>query len=259
VRVQLLAAAVALSITSVWRLQGVAELLWPLFVALSFATLLLVALWTTRGPRRPGRAALQTWSATANTGYFVVPVAAALAGPAGVVLAVVTDRVCSPVWATYIALMRHSAPIPQRRRTGLIDQSPLLAVGVGLLLRLTGPPPDWTADVTLWLAPLMAALGAAMYVGSVLHPTQRIDPAPGVRRWVALAAVRAALLLPLAALAPTRPLMLVCLLCGLSIPAFGPAQMSTVYGYAEPAVAAANRYGWLVGAAGLAAAVLLTR
>ena len=39
----------------------------------------------------------------------------------------------------------------------------------------------------------------------------------------------------------------------------GPPQFSTVYGYAEPVVAAATRYGWWIGALGVAAGYAVTR
>ena len=130
---------------------------------------------------------------------------------------------------------------------------------VGLLLRTTGTAPDWTSSVTTAVVPLLAASGAALFVGSVLHPTQRMDPRPGLRAWALLVTPRILLFMPIAWLAPSPDIAVVALLCGLSIPAFGPAQFSTVYGYREAAVAASSRYGWLVGAAGLAACYLVIR
>lgn len=258
IRANLLASAVLLSIVSVWRLQGIDEIVWPFIMSLVFPVLLAVAwLSTPRGPQRAGDAGVQTWSATTNTGYFVIPIAAALAGPTGVVLSVLMDRFATPTFASYVHLMRSTAPIPQRGRTTLIDQSPLLALLIGLGLRWLEPAPDWTATLSLWIAPVMAAIGAAMYVGSVLHPTQLIDSRPGVRRWLMLSAVRVGLFVPIIVFAPTTTLRIVAVLSALSGPAFGAANMSTLYGYADPAVAAANRYGWIVGAVGLAAAVAI--
>ena len=42
------------------------------------------------------------------------------------------------------------------------------------------------------------------------------------------------------------------MLCALSVPSFATPQCATLYGYAEPVVAAGNRYGWFIGAAGAA-------
>jgi hypothetical protein len=140
-----------------------------------------------------------------------------------------------------------------------VDQSPLLALVLGLALHLVGPAPDWTATVSLAMAPVMAATGAAVFVGSVLHPTQRIPARPGLGPWLRLVALRVALLAPVVLLAPNDGVRLVAVLCALSIPAFGPAQFSTVYGYAEPVVAASARYGWWIGALGVVAAYAVTR
>lgn len=258
VRAQLLAASVVLSVAAAWRLRGLQDVLWPAAVAAVFAVLLLVALATTRGPRRGGTATLHAWSATANTSFFMIPVAAALGGPEALLVAVLVDRLGAPLWAAYVALLRRDAPRPQRASTSWIDQSPVIALVVGLVLRAVAPAPEWTATVSLVAAPVLAASGAAVFVGSVRHPSQRIAPRPGLAVWLRLVLLRVVLLAPLAVLAPP-PATLVVVLAALSIPAFGPPQFSTVYGYADPVVAAGARYGWWVGALGLVAGVVLTR
>ena len=258
VRTQILVAAIALSIVAVWRIDNVDSVLWPLLMALAMALMFFIAWLTARGPNRDAHAALQTWAANANTAFFVIPVGAALGGSAGALAAVLMDRLATPLYAFWVWLLRRGAPRQQRRRTSFIDQAPVIALGVGLLLHLTGPAPAWTATVTLWAVPLLAASGAAIFIGSVLHHTQRIDPRPGIRRWLALVGVRIALLMPIAVLAPTLSLRVVALLCALSIPAFAAPQVSTIYGYADPVVAAGSRYGWFFGAAGLAAALVIT-
>lgn len=257
VRTQLLLVEVVLSITSVWSITSIDTVLWPLLLALGLVLMYLVARVTASGPDARPRAALQAWASGTNTGFFVIPVATMLAGPAGAVAGVLMHRMSTPLFAWWTHELRRGAPIRQRRRTSFIDQSPLIAIGVGLLLRLTGPAPDWALTVTLIAAPVLAISGAAVFTGSVLHPTQRIDPRPGVRRWLALSAVRMALLGALAILAPTTPLTIVSVLAALSIPVFGASQMSTVYGYASPVVAAGARYGWFIGGVGLVAAWLV--
>jgi hypothetical protein len=257
VRIQILVAAITLSIVSVWRIDNVGSVLWPVLMALSAVVIFAVAWLTTRGGNRDAHAVLQAWSANANTAFFVIPVAAALAGPAGATAAVLMDRIATPLYAFWIHLLRKGAPVPQRRRTSVIDQAPVIALGVGLLLHLTGPAPAWTATLTLAAAPLMAASGAAIFIGSVLHPTQRIDPRPGLRRWLALVLVRVGWCLPIVLIAPSVTYKVVAVLCALSIPAFAVPQMSTVYGYSDPVVAAGSRYGWVVGGLGLVVAIAL--
>jgi hypothetical protein len=227
VRAQLLAASVVLSVAAAWRLRGLEDVLWPVLIAAVFAVILVVALATTRGPRRGGVGTLRAWSATANTSFFVIPAAAALGGPEALVVAVLMDRLGTPLWAVYIALLRRDAPHPQRASTSWIDQSPAIALLVGLGLRALGPAPEWTATVSLVAAPVLAMSGAAVFVGSVLHPSQRIPARPGLAPWLSLVLLRVALLAPLAVLAPPSA-TLVIVLAALSIPAFGPPQFSTV-------------------------------
>jgi hypothetical protein len=103
----------------------------------------------------------------------------------------------------------------------------------------------------------LAATGAAIFVGSAFHPSQRVNPRKGFKRWAATVALRIGLLVPLYIFAPSTPIAVVTVLAALSIPAFGASQFSRIYGYSEPEVAAANKYGWYVGAVGLIAALLL--
>ncbi len=257
VRAQLLVASVVLSVSAAWRLTGVQDVVWPLAVVAVCGVLLALALLFSRGERRAGRAVLWAWTGTPNTGFFVVPFAAAFGGPAALLVGVLADRLGAPLWALYVALLRRDAPIKQRLSSSWVDQSPVLALVVALALHLVGPAPDWTAAVSLAMAPVLAATGAAVFVGSVLHPTQRIDPRPGLARWAAFVAVRVALLVPAILLAPDG-VRLALILCALSIPAFGPAQFSTVYGYSEPVVAASARYGWWIGAVGIAVGYAIT-
>ncbi len=258
VRAQLLVASIVLSVSAAWRLTGVQDVVWPLAIVAVFAIILGVSLVLTRGERRWGRGTLRAWSATANTGFFVVPFAAAFGGPTALLVGVLADRLGAPLWAVYVHLLRRDAPIPQRRRSSWVDQSPVIALVVGLALHLVGPAPDWTATVSLAMAPVLAATGAAVFVGSVLHPTQRIPARPGLVPWLTLVLLRIALLAPVIVLAPNDGVRLAVILCALSIPAFGPAQFSTVYGYAEPVVAASARYGWWVGALGIVVGYAVT-
>lgn len=259
VRAQLLITEVALSIAAVWSIDSADSIVWPLLMVLALVLITLYARLTVTGPRASAHAALQAWSAGPNTGFFIIPVATMLVGPEGAVAAVLMHRMGAPLFAWWTHALRRQAPNPQRWHTSLIDQSPLIALAIGLLLRLTGPAPEWIIWVSLIAAPVLAASGAAIFVGSVLHHSQRIDPRPGVRRWLGLTAARIVLLGVLALLAPNLSLAIVAILAALTIPSFGPSQMSTVYGYADPVVAAGARWGWFVGAAGAATALAVAR
>ena len=83
----------------------------------------------------------------------------------------VLANVITTAWAAVcVHLMRRDAPLRQRRATSWVDQSPVLASLVGLLLHVVGPAPAWTADVLILAGPLLAFSGAALFTGSVIHP-----------------------------------------------------------------------------------------
>ncbi len=251
VRAELLITTVTLSITAAWRITSLSQVLWPALIALILFIMLGLTWLTESEPSRASKASLHAWATTPNTGFFVLPASASLAGPAGAVAGVLLDRLSAVIFASYVHLLRKHAPRTQRTVTFWIDQSPIVAMTLGIALHLVGPAPAWTATLTQWASPLMAMIGASIYVGSLLQPSQRIDPRPGIKRWAVLTATSSLLLVPLIVFAPTPALRLVSILCVLSIPAFGALQMSTVYGYSDSVVAAAARYSWILGAIGL--------
>ena len=81
-----------------------------------------------------------------NSGFWVVPAATAFAGAAGTMIAVLANVITTAWGAVCVHLMRRDAPIRQRRATSWVDQSPILASLVGLVLhvdrarRRRGPP-----------------------------------------------------------------------------------------------------------------------
>ncbi|MGI9198015.1 MAG: hypothetical protein ACR2KE_11195 [Candidatus Nanopelagicales bacterium] len=260
IRVQLLLVSVFVSLLAAWRLQGLADLVWPLIGGAMVIVLVASAfLVTPKGPERPGRAMLRGWAVIPNGGYWVIPVATAIAGAHGAVFAVLIDRVNVLIAGFMTWVLRRYAPIPQRTRTSWVDQGPVIALLVGLVLNYFSDAPEWTATALVWTAPVMAMTGAAVFVGSVLHPSQRIAWRPGVRPWAVLVAVRVALFLPLAFLAPGVAIPIGFLLFAFSIPAFFPPQLSILYGYADPVVAAAVRWGWVFAPIGIAAAEIAFR
>lgn len=257
IRAQTLAVASIVSVTSVWAMNSWSDILWPALLTVSFAIILAVSVAITRSPGRIGRGAMLGWTGMANTGFFVLPMATALVGAPGAIAAVLMDRISMPVWATMTWLARRGAPIRQRTHTAWIDQSPLIGVALGFVLHFSVPAPMWVATITSWAGPIFAATGAAIFVGSALHPSQRISARGGVKPWLIVICVRAAVIAPLVVFAPSMPLAVVSVLAALSIPPFGPAQASAMYGYQEPYVAASNKFGWFIGAAGLVAALLM--
>ena len=257
IRVQLLLVSVFVSLMAAWRLNGLADLVWPLIGGVMVLLLIGAAfLVTPSGPERPGRAALRGWAVIPNGGYWVIPVATAIAGAPGAVFAVLIDRVNVLIAGLMTWSLRRYAPIKQRTRTSWIDQGPVIALLVRLVLNYFSDAPDWTATALVWTAPIMAMTGAAVFVGSVLHPSQRIAWRPGIRPWVFLVCVRVALFLPLAFLAPGVAMPVGFVLFAFSIPAFFPPQLSILYGYADPVVAAAVRWGWIFAPIGIVAAEL---
>jgi len=258
IRFQIVLVSVGVSILAAWRLEGIADLGWPMLAVGITVVIMSVAWWTTpRGSDRTGRAVLRGWSANANGGFWVIPVATAIAGAPGAVFAVIVDRLYIVIFGFFTWVLRRNAPEPQRMRTSWIDQAPVIALGVGLVLNVTTDTPAWTATALEWAAPLLALSGAAVFVGSVLHPSQRIPWRPGMRIWALLSAVRLALFVPAALLAPTPEIAIAFVLFGFTIPAFFPPQLSILYGYRDAVVAATARWGWVWAAPGVAAALVL--
>jgi hypothetical protein len=158
--------------------------------------------------------------------------------------------------------MRRDAPIRQRRVTSWVDQSPIVASLVGLLLHVAGPAPAWTADVLTLAGPLLAFSGAALFAGSVVHPHNLSVPRSehALRRWTWLAAVRVVyflLVAVVAALDSSTALAVVAALSALSAPSFQPVQLAVLYGYRSEVVVAAVRWGWLLAPCGLGLAALV--
>jgi hypothetical protein len=105
----------------------------------------------------------------------------------------------------------------------------------------------------------MAFVGAALFVGSVLHPHNLAvgRGSAGVRRWLSLSVMRVACLVPIIALSHSRTVQVVAVLSALGAPAFNPPQLAVLYGYRSGAVNASARWGWLLLPLGYAAALLL--
>jgi hypothetical protein len=258
IRTQLIAVSVFVSFLAAWRLEGPSDLAWPL-VGGVLGILLLASAFaiTPRGAEGPGRAALRGWAVLPNGGYWVIPVATVIGGVPGAVIAVLLDRVFIALAGGLTWQLRRYAPIPQRARTSWIDQAPVIALLVGLAVNAVSDAPEWTAMALIWTAPVLALTGAAVFVGSVLHPSQRIDWRPGVRAWSILSSVRIALFLPVAVLVPNPAVGIVFALFAFSIPAFFPPQLSILYGYRDAVVAASVRWGWLFAPPGVALAAIL--
>ncbi len=260
-RVQILVTSATLSLVAAWRLTSAGQLVGPLALAAGMWIMLGAAL-ATRGRRSAGEGSLEAWAVSPNSGFWVVPAATAFAGSAGAMIAVLANVITTAWSAVAVHLMRRDAPFRQRRATSWVDQSPLLASLVGLLLHVAGPAPSWTADVLLLAGPLLAFSGAALFTGSVIHPHNLavLRPVHAVRRWTWLTVLRVAyyaLVVLAAALASSTSLAVVAVLSGLSAPSFQPVQLAVLYGYRSELVVVAVRWGWLLAPLGLLLAELI--
>ena len=192
-RVQILVTSATLSLVAAWRLTSVSQLLGPLALSAGM-WLLLGATLLSRGRRSAGQSSLEAWAVAPNASFWVVPTAAAFTGSMGTQIAVLANVITTAWNAVAVHLMRRDAPFPQRRATTWVDQSPLLASLVGVLLHAVGPAPAWTAEVLTLAGPLLAFSGAALFTGSVVHPHNLAVPRPAhaVRRWGWLSLLRVA-------------------------------------------------------------------
>jgi hypothetical protein len=257
-RVQLVATAALLGLFSAWRLTAPRQILDPLILA-GVGWLLLGAADVVRGRHSHGLAALEGWAAFPNGTFWVQPLAGALLGPSGAVISALTNAAYSASNAVSIHLMRRDAPIPQRRSTSWIDQSMLVAVAVGLLLHLSGPAPAGSRWVLTVSGPVLAFVGAALYMGSVFHPhnVAVVHSGPDERRWLLLTVVRVAYLVLVAGLVRSPVVAVIAILSAFGPPAFNPPQQAVLYGYRSGVVMVAVRRGWVLAPIGLVAAVVI--
>lgn len=246
-RAQFLVTAAGSGLFAAWDLKVPREVVGPVLIAATGFVLLGASLLTRRSSS-PGRAALESWAAYPNSAFWVLPIAEALVGPAGSMVTALSNAAYTAPSAVSIHLMRRHAPHPQRRATSWIDQSAVLAVVIGLMLHLTGPAPGATHWVLIASGPAFAFVGAALFVGSVLHPHNERDPSQpsGVRRWLGLSVVRIAYLTPLALFTYSKVVAVVAILSALGPPAFNPSQLVILYRYRSNVVYAAARWGWLL-------------
>lgn len=260
IRTQLLLSSALISLLAGWQLGGWSDLLWPVLVTAVCVLLIGIAYFLTpASPSRPAHAVLGGWSAIPNPGFWLVPMSDAIAGGPGVIVAVFIDRLARAVFGVFVWILRRHAPIRQRKRTSFIDEAPFIALIAGLVLNYFSDAPEWTWTVINFAAPVLAATGAAVFIGSVMHPSQQIAWRPGVRVWVILTAVRIALMVPMVLLAPTPAIAVVLALGAFSIPAFFPPQFSVLYGYADSVVAASVRLAWFLAPIGVVWALLIMR
>lgn len=276
IRLQIAAVAIVLSFASAWRLElglvlvGIAVLV----IAVGLVAVVAAVLDRRSGA---GVVALDTWAAMPNTSFWAVPLAGALGGPGAATVAVLADRLIAIPTGVLVHLMRRDAPRPQRRSTSWVDQAPLLALVAGLGAKLVGEAPSWTATVLEVAGPVLAFSGAALWMGSVRLLLRSIEGsgldipahdagggagsdagggAGAVRRYLALSAARVVGCGAVVAVTWGSDLGLVAALWAGSIPTFGPALATTLYGYPAQVAAVAARWGWLAGPMGVGLALV---
>ena len=257
-RTQILLTSATLSLVAAWRLTAVNQVVGPLYLAGALWVMLVAAL-VTRGTRSTGEGAMESWAVGPNSGFWVVPAATAFAGPTGAMIAVLANAANTAQNAVCVHLMRRDAPIPQRRATTWVDQSPLLALLIGLLLHVGGRAPSSTKEVLTLAGPLLAFSGAALFAGSVAHPHNLSVPRSdhSLRRFMWLSTVRIGFFLIIAVVTTSTPLAIVAVLSALGAPAFTPIQQAVLYGYRSGVVNAGVRWGWVVAPFGLGIAAII--
>ncbi len=257
-RIQLVATAALLGLFSAWRLTGFRQVLDPLLIS-GVGWLLLGAALALPGRRSRGLSALEGWAAFPNGAFWVQPLAGALIGPAGSTISALTNAAYALSNAASIHLMRRDAPIPQRRSTTWADQSMLVAVALGLVLHLAGPAPRASHWVLIVAGPLLAFVGAGLYMGSVFHPHNAAVSysTPDVSRWLFLTATRIAFLVIVAVVIRSTAVEVIAVLSACGPPAFNPPQQAVLYGYRSGVVMVAVRWGWLFLPLGLVLALAI--
>ena len=177
-RMQILLTSATLSLAAAWRLTSARELLGPL--ALSAGCGSSRRDLVSRGERSAGQSSLEAWAVTPNSELLGGPDRGRLRriGRGDDRRAGQCDhhRLESGVRSTSCGATPRSASAAPPR---WVDQSPVLASLVGLLLHVLGPAPAWTADVLTLAGPLLAFSGAALFTGSVIHPHNLAVPRTG--------------------------------------------------------------------------------
>ena len=257
-RVQILTTSIILSLVVVWRLDSFSQLVGPAMLALGL-WVIFGAVQLSRGAKSAGEGSLESWTISPNSGFWVVPAAAAFAGPAGVSIAVLANVVSTIQVSVWVYLLRRDAPNPQRRSTSWVDQSSILASILGFIIHLVAKAPASTASVLTIAGPLLAFSGAALFAGSAMHPHNRADKSDisATRRWIWLSAIRVGYYLLVFTFASRKALEIVAVLTGFSAPSFMPVQLSVLYGYRNSVVMCALRWGWIFVPIGLGFAAVL--
>jgi hypothetical protein len=261
VRAQFLVAGATLSVTAGWRFRVGEQLLEAVFVAAVLYLITAVTVITrAQGGRRrsTGECVLEAWATNPNTGYWIIPIATLLVGPAGTIVAVLVDQLLIPIFIWWVSRLRRDAPIQQQARTRIFDYAGPIGFGTGLLIAQFVDAPSWTSDVLRFFGIFMAFIGAAMWAGSVRHTLAKLDSptAEGWRRFLMLTAVRVACYLAIAAAFWGTPGAPIALLAAFTIPTFFPANASVLYGYHSDVVGIASRWGWVLLPVGVGAAWL---
>jgi hypothetical protein len=259
IRAQLLIAGFTLAVIAGWNIDAGVEVVQAAAVAAVLVAIYAVAVFT-RGTRTVGESLVDGWACAPNTGFWVIPMATVLLGPAGTVLAVLADQLNAPVNAWVISRLRAQAPIPQHARTRVTDYAGLIGLASGFVAGRFSEPPYWSGRVLMVAGPLLAVLGAAMWSGSVRHLLGKLGaPVRGDwRRFAMLVTVRVVCCVIIAALWWGEPIAVVAILAAAGAPAFNPANLTVLYGYKSHVVAIAAKWGWLAVPVGVLLAALAT-
>ncbi|MEX1210574.1 MAG: hypothetical protein WEA35_06870 [Candidatus Nanopelagicales bacterium] len=96
--------------------------------------------------------------------------AAVITGPVGIIVAVFIDRVMIFFFGLFVWILRRQAPIKHQMRTSWIDQSPLIALLIGLVLCAFSIPAFYPPQLSVRYGYADSVVAAASRLGWVFAP-----------------------------------------------------------------------------------------
>ncbi len=159
-RAQAVIVGIPLSFVAGWTFETRASSLVTLLALL--ATELAVITAAVRLAARDHLSPVHAVSATSNSGFWSIPIAGTLFGPAGAAFAIVYDIVGFIRPLLILRTLRRSAPEPPSRASALADYAPDAALAIGFILGALAEPPELARDVLSLFAVGLGLIGFAL-------------------------------------------------------------------------------------------------
>lgn len=264
IRAQFLVAGITLAVSAGWKFEAGSQFLEALGLAATWYLITLVSVLARRQSgedRSLGTCVLEAWVSAPNTGYWGIPIATLLVGPAGTVVAVLADALLIPMNVWGISRLRRNAPIAQHAHTTLFDYAGAIGFVVGLGLNVFVPAPHWVDGVLRVVGTFLAFVGAAIWVGSVRFLLARLETPTreGWQRYFLLSATRLVVAGAVVAVFWGTPAAPIAILYALTIPTFLPPSFAVLYGYHSHVTGIASRWTWVLAPFGFLFAWLASR